>query len=58
MNINDNPKPNSKQPLFIRRKDGSGWDLNIGSPLSYVVLAVILIIPFVVIILCVIATKK
>lgn len=47
MDTPDNEKP---LPLFTRRKNGFGWDLNIGSRLSYVILAIILSIPFAVII--------
>jgi uncharacterized membrane protein len=34
------------QPLFTPRKDGSGWNLNIGSRTSYIIIAIILTIPF------------
>ena len=46
------------EPLFIPRKDGSGWDLNIGSRLSYIVLAIILVIPFAVVAYCILTIKK
>jgi len=48
----------NKQPLFTRRKNGFGWDLNIGSPLSYLILAVILAFPFAVVIFCIFVLKK
>jgi hypothetical protein len=60
-NMNDT-KPEkdikNREPLFTRRKNGFGWDLNIGSPTSYVILAIILAIPFVVVAYCIFAVKK
>lgn len=47
-----------KKPLFTPRKNGSGWDLNIGSPLSYLILAIILAIPFAVVGYCIFMLKK
>ena len=44
---------NERKPLFTRRENGTGWDLNIGSKISYVILAIVLAIPFVVVILCI-----
>ena len=38
-----------KLPLFTPRENGSGWNLNIGSKVSYVIVAIILAIPFAVI---------
>ena len=47
-------KENKKAlPLFTPRENG-GWDLNIGSRLSYVILAIILAVPFAVVIICLI----
>ena len=55
----DVPNKDSKKtlPLFTPRKNGAGWDLNIGSRLSYIVLAIILAVPFVVVILCLVLVK-
>ena len=47
-----------KESLFTRRKNGFGWDLNIGSPLSYLIIAIILAIPFAVVIYCIFVIKK
>ena len=47
-----------KKPLFTPRKNGSGWDLNIGSPLSYFIVAIILAIPFAVVAYCIFAIKN
>jgi len=53
-------KPDNKKqgPLFTRRENGYGWDLNIGSRLSYVIIAIILGAPFAVVILCMILSRK
>ena len=50
----DSPKKDKekKLPLFTLRENGSGWDLNIGSKLSYVLLIIILVIPFIVVAIC------
>jgi uncharacterized membrane protein len=47
-----------KSPLFTPRKNGFGWDLNIGSRLSYVILAIILAIPFSIVVICIFLVKK
>ncbi len=54
----DTPDKEKQVPLFTRRKNGFGWDLNIGSRLSYVIVAIILATPFVVVILCMLLIKK
>lgn len=52
------PEKESKKtlPIFTPRENG-GWDLNIGSRLSYVILAIILAIPFAVVIVCLIIIR-
>ncbi len=47
-----------KKPLFTPRKNGSGWDLNMDNPLSYVIVAIILAIPFAIVAYCIFAIKK
>lgn len=57
----DDPKesePNKNLPLFTRRKDCDGWDLNIGSKTSYLIVAIILAIPFAVVIYCLFLIRK
>jgi len=53
-----NKKTKRRLPLFTPKKNGSGWDLNIGSRLSYVIVAIILAIPFAVVAYCIITIKK
>ena len=45
-------------PLFTPRKNGSGWDLNLGSTLSYVIVAIILAVPFIVVIIAMVVADK
>jgi len=47
----DNSEKDNKEklPLFTPRENGSGWNLNIGSKVSYVIVAIILAIPFIVV---------
>ena len=45
-------------PLFTPRKNGSGWDLNLGSTLSYVIVAIILAVPFIVVIIAMVVAHK
>lgn len=54
----DTPDEEKHLPLFTRRKKGFGWDLNIGSRGSYVLLAIILATPFAVVIFCLMMIKK
>ena len=55
MGTPNNEKP---PPLFTRRKNRFGWDLNIGNRLSYVILAIILNVPFAIVIFYMIMIKK
>jgi uncharacterized membrane protein len=50
----NNPERDNKEklPLFTPRENGSGWDLNIGSKVSYIIVAIILAIPFIVAVIC------
>jgi len=55
---NKESEPSKNLPLFTRRKDCDGWDLNIGSRTSYVIVAIILAIPFAVVIYCMCLVRK
>lgn len=49
--------PEKKEPIFLPRPDGLGWTLNFNRRESYFVLAIILGVPFAVV-LCVILFVK
>jgi len=51
------PSPENKEPIFLPRTTGWGWSLNFNRPESYFVLAIILGVPFAVV-LCVILFVK
>jgi uncharacterized membrane protein len=48
----NDPGNKPKEPLFLRRQNGFGWDLNFNRPGSYWILAIILAFPFIVVICC------
>ena len=56
-NTNQQSSSESKEPIFLPRTNGWGWSLNFNRPESYFVLAIILGVPFAVV-LCVILFVK
>ncbi|WP_252792058.1 MULTISPECIES: hypothetical protein [Mucilaginibacter] len=54
---NQQPSPENKEPIFLPRTNGWGWSLNFNRRESYFVLAIILGVPFAVV-LCVILFVK
>lgn len=53
----DVPGNQPKEPVFLRRQNGFGWDLNFNRPISYLILAIILAFPFIVVICCMFLIK-
>jgi uncharacterized membrane protein len=47
----------SKEPLFLPRENGSGWNLNFNRKESYWILALILAFPFGIVIYCLFLIK-
>jgi hypothetical protein len=54
----NSPGNKPKEPIFLERGDGLGWTLNFNRPISYLILAVILAIPFCVTAYCIFFVKK
>ena len=50
--------PGKKEPIFLPRPDGLGWTLNFNRRESYFVLAVVLGVPFLVVLWVLLFVKK
>jgi len=57
-NTKQQPPSEKKEPIFLRRPNGMGWTLNFNRRESYIYLAIILGVPFCVVLCIFLFVKK